>query len=261
MKQLFIFIVLFLLSCSLVQAKTRTWTTTDGKGFDAEYLSIFGDKVVLKLKTGKKVRIPMDKLSPSDKVFVERLNPPRLDINFTHTKKQRKTPLQAESAEKHHPSPKMKFVTFHVSVKKKSSASYSLPLTVEYFAFADEINGDKKILVAHETKAFSFKGKNREYTFQGKTVEFMRYIVVIGTWEKGIHLPPRGERYGGFVVIVRDQSGKVIAHKSSNKNLYKVIDKIAKLHEGCYFDPTTGLRTYPSRPDHFPKPSWLPKET
>ena len=252
MKNTFIFLLLFSLFCSSVNAKIRPWTTADGKVFNAEYISLFAGKVVLKLKNGKKVRLTLDKLSKQDQEFIELKNPPKLTINFSNTTKQRKTPIQAESAENNHPSPKVEFMTFFVSLKKTSSNPYPHKLTVEYFAFGKEINGNKKILLARDKKTFSFKEDTKEYKFQGKTVELMRYLIVIDSWDTGFHMPDRGEKYGGYVVIVKDKLGKIIAHKSSNKNLYRVIDQISKLHEGCFFDPDTGIRMYPSRPDHFP---------
>jgi len=254
MKYTFVFLLLFLFSSFNVDAKTRLWTLADGKKkpFEAEYVIIFGGKVVLKLKNGKKIRVPLNELSKTDREFVELKNPPKLTINFTKTTKQRKTPRQAESAEKNHPSPKVEFMTFFVSIKKTSAQPYPHKLTVEYFAFGKEINGNREILLAREKRAFSFKGKNRVYEFQGKTVELVRYVIVIGSWEKGFHMPDRGEKYDSFVVIVKDKLGKIIAYKSPKKNLYRVIDKISKLHEGCFFDPDTGVRMYPSRPDHFP---------
>jgi hypothetical protein len=256
MKRTFILTLVFSILCSIANAKMRTWVLEKGDSFSAEYIAVFGGKAVLKLKSGKKVRIPMDELSQQDRSFIELKNPPKLKINFTKTTKQRKTPVQAESAEKHHPSPKIEFMTFFVSVKKTSSNPYPHKMTVEYFAFGNEINGNKKILLATEEQIFSFKNKEKEFVFQGKTVELMRYHIVIGSWEKGIHLPARGEKYGGFIVVVKDELGKVIAYKSSNKNLYRVLDNIKKLHPGCFFDPATGIRTYPTSPDHFPPPPW-----
>jgi len=256
MKRTFILTLIFSILCSIANAEMRTWVLKKGGSFSAEYMSIFGGKAVLKLKSGKKMRIPMDELSQQDRSFIELKNPPKVKINFTKTTKQRKTPIQAESAENHHPAPKIEFMTFFVSVKKTSSNPYPHKLTVEYFAFGNEINGNKKILLAKEEQTFFFEPKNPEFRFQGKTVELMRYHIVIGGGKKAIHLPDRGEKYGGFIVVVKDELGNIIASKSSNKNLYRVFDNIKKLHEGCFFDPNTGLRTYPSRPDHVPIDQW-----
>ena len=81
------------------------------------------------------MRIPMDELSQQDRSFIELKNPPKVKINFTKTTKQRKTPIQAESAEKHHPSPKIEFMTFFVSLKKASLESLSSSINGGIFCF------------------------------------------------------------------------------------------------------------------------------
>ncbi len=64
-----------LLSSSLFAAESRTWTDTDGRTVEAEYLGYEGGgsniMVKLKLADGKELKFPFSKLSKDDQVFVQ----------------------------------------------------------------------------------------------------------------------------------------------------------------------------------------------
>ena len=43
-------------------------------------------------------------------------------------------------------------------------------------------------------------------------------------------------RNGGYLVVIRDVQGKIIAHQETSKNLYENLDRLSKLKVGWYFD-------------------------
>ncbi len=63
----------------------RTWTNTQGKTMDAEFVSLDKDKVSLTTKAGKKIKIPVKSLSQEDQDFIKELTAekaPKLGHNY-----------------------------------------------------------------------------------------------------------------------------------------------------------------------------------
>ena len=69
-----VIVVLVLASLRGARAEMRTWSDATGKfKIDAEYVELAAGKVKLKTKDGKTMTIPMEKLSPADRKFVNDL--------------------------------------------------------------------------------------------------------------------------------------------------------------------------------------------
>lgn len=242
--------VLLFLSCSLAIAKMHTWII-HGKPVRAKYVMTINKKVILKTKEGKQIRIPCSSLSKEDQEYLELLQPPSLKINFTKTTKQRVFPPNIREDEP----PKAQYITFFVKIQQTSTQKYRHKMTIEYFALGQEINGERKVFLGHETRSFSLKGYGDSFHFQGITYELPKYHLKVKhakNPEDEEWLPYRGIRYGGFLIIIKDKTGKIIAHKASSKKYYHYVKNLRKLHTGCFFNFKTGKRTPPTRPPHFP---------
>jgi len=63
----------------------------------------------------------------------------------------------------------------------------------------------------------------------------------------------RGVCYGGYLVVIRDVRGKIIAHKGTSKSLYQNLENLSKIKVGWYFDDQCN-RCLPTPPQPWPYP-------
>ena len=58
----------------------------------------------------------------------------------------------------------------------------------------------------------------------------------------------RGKRYGGYLVVIKDSRGEVVAYETPSENLYRNLDNLGKVHVGWYFDDECN-RCLPTPPE------------
>ncbi len=222
----------------------RKWTLTNGRTREAEFLTVAGGNAVLKNTRGKQMKIPLDNLSEADRSYISLAVPPDLDINFSKTTKPRKF---GDTNSGDEPPVKGSFYTFSTQIRKTSTQPYDHGLTAEYFAVGNEVGGDKNILLEYQRTDFALTEENNNaFEFGGRPVELLNYEY---------NGQRRGQRYGGFLVVVTDSRGKVIAHESPSKNLYRNLENLRKLRVGWYFDDNDCSRCLPTPPQPVATPS------
>ena len=229
------------------QGGMRKWTLVDGRTVRAELVTCIGGKVTLKNKKGKSLQVPLKRLSRKDQKFVQMEMPPKLDIGFSKSSKQRIYPDTVSLAAP----PRSSYFTFKVTVKKKSTRPYDQPLTAEYFAIGQEFSGATHRLLEYRKEAFVLDKENRnQVTFSGNPVEIVDYSCANGQ--------RRGEKFEGYLVVVTDSRGEIIAHKASSELFFQNLENLRKVPVGKYFDDN-GNRVAPSRPKPYPAPNakWL----
>ncbi|VGO14446.1 hypothetical protein PDESU_03008 [Pontiella desulfatans] len=221
-----------------VQAEMRVWTSTDGKTVEAEFVSVMGDKLVLKTEKGKTVKIPVAQMSPEDLEFIDLAKAPVFNITFTKQSGQRfvETGPYIENQDA-----TIFDYVFGVKMKQTSARPYPHELQVEYFAIGAERKtyGDKFILLDRGSSSFTPSRANQlSHEFKGKKVEVMEYL-----YDDDY----RGRKYNGYLVTVTDKRGIIIAHSETSKWLFENLENLKKLPVGAYFDKTC-TRTHPTRP-------------
>ncbi len=225
------------------ESAIRLWSTVRGRSMEAEFVTAMGDNAILKNERGRQIKIPLDRLSEEDRQFISLAMPPKLDINFSKSTKPRKFGGTIEGVA---PPVRGNFYTFSASIEKTSTGAYNHPLTAEFFAIGDEIGGNKHILLDHQRADFVLSEEN-DYTFEfsGPQVELLDYT---------INSERRGQRYGGFLIIVKDSRGEVIAYQTPRESLFRNLDHLRDLRVGWYFDNDC-KRTLPSPPEPFSLPA------
>ena len=130
---------------------------------------------------------------------------------------------------------------FTAKIKQDSSGHYPHELHVEFFAIGEEIDGKNFILLDRQESTFvpSEQKRSEYHTFSGRTVRLYDYEFR----EDG----RRGQRYGGYLVVVTDSRGKIIAHKSSYNWMFEKREELKKLALMNHFDKTCA-RIHPPRP-------------
>jgi len=211
---------------SIIEDKMRLWSLTNGKTLEAEYVTLMGGKAILKTKRGKQVKLTENEISEADLEYIELKSPPKLDLNFSKTSKQRIYPDILWVGDDGIPS--VLLYDFKVTIKQKSTHLYPHELKAEYFAIGKEIDGDKRILLDYQKESILLsKGSRSMVEMTGNTVELEDYFI------QGFH---RGEKYKGFLVVVTDSLGKIIQYKASSENLFENLENLRRIPVGKYFD-------------------------
>jgi len=209
---------------------TRTWTGKDGKTLDARFITVIGDKVVLEELGGRQRKIPLNRLSGEDMEFIELASPPKFNINFSKQSNQRmikEGPIISGNP------PKVLDYVFSAKLAQTSAGEYSHELKVEFFAVGEETNGDNFILLDRQESHFTPTDENgRSHIFRGKKITLLQTVAYFGRGET------RGQKYGGYLVVVTDERGRIIDHGASNKWLLDILDELRELPLDCHFDKT-----------------------
>ncbi len=226
----------------------RTWALPDGKSLKAKYIVVIGKNVVLKTARGKQVKLPLARLSPADREYVELVRPPIFKIDFGK-KMDRIISIDASAYASSSRSPEYKTgykYRAKVRLKQTSAGKYNHSLKVELFAIGREIipYGNRYILLDRQTGSFSPAEENGAYELEGKTIDLPDYLIEDEHKRGQEH---RGQAPYGYLVTVTDERGKIVQHKASNEWLFEHLDNLRKLPVGAYMDKN-GIRTFPTSP-------------
>ena len=232
-------IITFALLCSGVYGETRLWTLTSGEQMEAEYVNVAFDAVSVQCE-GKTIKIPLQKLSDEDRSYVELQNPPQLKIEFIHRSDQLVGYYKATPYLPRVTPPILIQYTFGAQVQQTSSRPYSHPLTVEYFALGRQLHDlDKYILLERRSRTFTPLDENdRELEFTGRPIRLISYE---GDNDR------MGRDYAGYLVLVRDSRGEIVAHAESSNWLFRNRENLEKIPVGAFMDNTC-VRVNPSGP-------------
>ena len=129
---------------------------------------------------------------------------------------------------------------FGVRIKQTSSNAYDHELNVELFVFGKERLGDRFILLDQQSSSFVLtKGNKRKFELWSERETVFRNI---GTGHE-----KRGEKYYGYLAIVKDMLGETIAMNASHDWLYENIETLSERYVNNYMDKNC-IRVFPTRP-------------
>jgi hypothetical protein len=215
----------------------RLWTMNDGQTLEAEFVTAIGGNAVFKNAKGRQTKIPLKTLSSADRSHILLSNPPDLDINFAKTTRPRKF---GGTVDGDAPPVRGSFYSFTTQIRQTSTQPYGFGLTAEFFAVGDEIGGNKGVLLDYQKTGFSLNKENRfSFEFSGSEVELLDYT---------INNERRGVRYGGFLVVITDSRGEIVAYNTPSERLYRNLDNLRNLRVGWYFDDECN-RCLPTPPE------------
>ena len=205
--------LIFLLGTSL-SAQTRMWTDAQGKRFEGTFeKELFGD-LLIRGSDGQKHFLSIDKLSPADLKYVQLNAPPEMEMDVRYTT--RILPKVNFSRDNDNTT----MYTFTVRIAKTGVLPYKGELTAELFIIADEMAkeyDDDHVLMSYTKKNFVFPdGKESAYEF---TVGEIPFNVYLAEWIETGERATRGKTYLGYILIVTDSKGRVVAHKENIKDL------------------------------------------
>ncbi len=238
-KTFFIFVTLYLIIVSSF-GEMRAWNFKNGKTLEAEFIAVTGNQISLKSLKGKIKKIPQAEFNDDDLRYIELQQPPKLNLDLGKSARQQ-TYLGSYNGGGDIPSKDI--YTFAAKVKQVSGKVYNHPLTLEFFTIGEENNGDKNILYSYHKESFTLPdGSGSTFTVATDEIGVVAYI------SNGQRC---GETYKGYMMIVKDERGKIIASKATREDWFQIAETLAKLPVGRTFDPETGERCFPTQPKRF----------
>ena len=223
-----------------IENEIRTWATGDEKTLDARFATVIGDKAVLTDESGRQRKIQLARLSGEDRTFVELAKPPKFNIDFS--KKSAQVIVEVDSpywASGGRVGRSDYNYIFGAKLKQVSAGKYNHELKVEFFAIGEEYDGDNYILFDRQESRFTpTKENGRSHAFHGDTIRLTRRFLGIQN---------RGQKYGGYLVVVTDERGMVVDFGASHKWLVDILGNLRQLPAGVHFNKT-GTRVFPPSP-------------
>jgi len=199
----------------------RLWEDVDGNQYRAKYLRELFEKVTLEDEAGKQHVIALTKLSDQDKKYIRVMVPPKMEISFTQTirdKEERREFFPSNQIEKQ--------IRSKVTIKKTTRRPFTSRLYAEIFLFAKEVDRGDHILLQKVDESFLFTEANHyEAALKTPMVETRNY-------EEFNYVQRRGEDYAGYMVVVTDAQKNILTVKTDMSDWIKnpeVIDNLREL--------------------------------
>lgn len=225
-------------ACFSEAGDMRTWTLADGRSFEAKYVSIVANNVIMEGTGGKQKKIALKRFSPSDIEFFELENPPEFRISI----RKKSSKLNYSDRFILTDMPVVLLYTFGARIEQRSAGEYQHEVTLEYFAVAAQRGANNKFILVDRMSSSFVPSKENNYSHEfwnPKTARLDEYSI------RG--MASRGKKYEGYLILVTDKNGKVIATKYSDKWLLENLENLRNLSVGNFMD-TTCTRVYPQRP-------------
>ncbi|MEN8255965.1 MAG: SHD1 domain-containing protein [Verrucomicrobiota bacterium] len=222
-KRVLNIIMLSILWAGVSGAEMRTWTSKTGDTIEAEFKSMFGSsKVVLKTSGGKTLKIPIDGLCAKDQEYLAAVVPPKIDIEVDVDKNQNNE-FSATGYKR-----KRETIKCSAIVKKTSKAPCSRDFKAYLYVFAEQINGDIHWLISCADQSLSFKDDKKTFSFKSPPASV--------EWQDMTFADNRGFKYKGYIAVVEDSDGNVVAMESTRDLYEKNWGKIKGAPKGTKFD-------------------------
>ena len=223
-----------------VQAATEQWRLNNGTSFEAEFVMEMAGQATFQDAEGKEIKIEIDQLSEDSLTQIYLKKPPRLEFDLVKDQN-RKTFSGGRGERGTGARPAEDRVRYGARVFTRSStATYDFPMDLEVFVIGQERLGPKHIVLDRFEVTFRLNREN------SRKFEYMNNrIVVLRNYTSRDE--PRGEDYAGFVAVVKDIRGEVIATFSSPNWLEDNLDNLRERGIRNFINKDC-TRTFPTRP-------------
>jgi hypothetical protein len=218
-----------------VRAELQTWTLLDEKTFEAELITVFPDQVIFKDVDGQTLKIPFDRFTPESQTQIELSNTPKLSVGII--KDNESIVFPAGMTVRMQRPPEIR-CNYGARVKQTSRGDYNHELNVELFVIGRERNGKKYILLDRQNRSFMLtKDQDRQFEFRSE------HKVILQNYS--VDESVRGEKYFGYLAIVKDSRGETIAVDSSHQFLLENLENLRDRYTNNFMDETCN-RVYPT---------------
>ncbi len=230
-------------------AEYRIWTGRDGgQVLEAEYLRLNGGLVYLNRQDGTTTKVPLDKLCDDDIYYVQLKNPPKLKVSVDveeHKGAARKESFKQNGVSTYRATVVNKY-SCDVTIERCDKRLYDPSLTCRLFWLSSRLLPQSErdgshmrevVILKEETQKFKpadINSKSREWNWSSGNTDY-KCIHELITSGKGWTFPV-WDRYFGYLLVVLDEQGNVIAISSDDGDLKEIVDEIlvAKIGEGLF---------------------------
>lgn len=233
-------IVLFFLAVFLLDARAdmRIWTSIKGDTVEAEFIGIFADKVVLRRADGVEIKVPQNGLSASDIKYLSEAIPPEMTLEVSVKNDKKQMGSYSSDYSSYGWERKGQIVKCTATVAKKSKQENKTPLKARLYVFSKDLTTDEVEVVALAEQEFSFASQNMvEFTSTPVSLEY----------SKSSYDGNRGQEYEGYLLVVEDAEGKIMAMKASRKLYEENAGKIRPSVKGTRFDSDMDMLNPPGQ--------------
>lgn len=197
-------------------AEYRIWSDKTGYAVEAEFVCETGGQMVFRDREGKEYKINPESLSDEDQLYLQSLLPPVLYINVNKLQETRSRGEAREGT-----------VECVVTIKKTSTRPYTGRLTAQLVVIGQDRRSDTYIILSRAKGDFELNRANQEQ------YEFKSNRVRVGF---DMHRKVSTE-YSGYVLVVKDNHGKVVARDASRSVFEKVAEQLLKMPLHYRFKP------------------------
>lgn len=205
----FLTVVLLMSMTVAAFGEMRVWTSIKGQSLEGEYVKDASGKVWIKPQQGKTKVVPISALIKDDQDYIALKKPPKIEINVDDDVDRGTVGSDIDNVKEE--------ITCTVEVKKTSKNPYPVTYEVNFFLIGYDIEYKQYILAEKISKKFNLNSKNDNFfSFKGKT-HFFEYDPD----------PAWGNKYEGYLVVVRTADGNILCSKGPNKfidNFFKLLD-------------------------------------
>lgn len=208
-----VLLILMLCMATFSMAETsgvelREWTDRDGNTVKAEYVRTEVESVILRGEDGTEFKVSMQSLSETDLQFVRLQTPPRIFINMEPSVDSYTVGYLGNGGYDY--TVRYQVVEPSVLLRKTSTEPYEAPLEMEVILLGRIREVRRYIVIDNAVVSFKFTGKQSyEVNYIGYPVDLRQ---IRGSWRSGIE-------YEGYLVLIRDSMGRLVAVKSNKISL------------------------------------------
>ncbi|MDH3981495.1 MAG: SHD1 domain-containing protein [Kiritimatiellaceae bacterium] len=212
---------------SVARAEMRVWTSVKGDTIEAEYVNIIGTKVVLKSAAGKILKVPKNGLCRADLEYLAQAIPPKIEIDVDMDKDRDTLDSYSSCYGSYNYERKAETAKCSVTLTKKNREPSNRELVATIYVLVKSTRGSTRKVVSYATHKFSFKNsKAAQFAAPAATVEYT----------KSDYVSNHGQKFEGYLVIVEDQDGNVVATETNQSKYENHVHKFKKAKKGTRFD-------------------------
>jgi len=214
-------VFLSILWAGVSHAEMRIWTSKKGSTIEAEFVTVSGDKVILKKLSGKTVKVPISGLIEADREYLASTIPPKIklsvDVDIDKSK-----PYESEWSV--HTRQEMKC---YAEIEQKNKEACNQKLTAVVYVFVKSVTTHDLAVVIHEEKKFSFEDK-KTFSINARSPSVDHYDAEYSN--------KRGWKYEGYLIYVMGENGKIVASDASRNSFQKHLNLISKAEKYSVLD-------------------------
>jgi hypothetical protein len=196
------------LFCSVfaAQAEFRIWEDLKGNVFEGEFITLAAGEVLIENQEGKEYRFLPEALCASDQQYLERRIPPKLGLDVTKNTNNSASKSGSED------------VRCIATIKQTDRRPYTGELTAVLAVMGETIGSGSSMIVNRSEQVFTLP------EIRGEAIEFASDRAQFYRKSR-----KTGKEYSGYVLVVYDRFGEVVAVKSNRASYEDRATKLASL--------------------------------